>query len=348
MIGFIMDIIPDEILAKFVSFNTLAESVSTVYRMSLVSTRWYSVFTDDVIWKSMAKLFPDYVRLCARHKTSTNSWMELCRERLSKVFLEREILVGDRTNPEDRYLIRIMGNGDLYFGRDVTSIVNYIDYISNTHRIGDKVYTMDPVLCGGGDNTIFNAIDLSNYDPFLLILGCDGRVMEFTFAPTRNGLLFYRTHERRLRSLEFKKNNIVYAMDRVYALDFACFALQDGYVWTWSMIDHPLPLTVPENKRENITTTPICLDILKDYWIYQIAPSENLNQHTRMYYERRSLVTHRNRHWFRSIDDIKIMDPGHEIRWIDVPNIDIMYLISKSVFTEDEIDTICQTMRNVA
>lgn len=348
--------IPDEIIANVASQMVVGTNVKEItnefYYTMLVCKRWYSVFTDGNIWRSISQLFPDYVRLDARYRASSVSWMELCRERLSSIFMEHEILVGDRENPENRTLIQILGNGDTYIGfvndfkDDMSSKAKWNTIFSAAFKaknvkyrgLSYLMYAQYYQIKGIGPK-IFNAIDLSNYDPFVLLLGSEGQVLELIYTTSKE-----KKWRKPSRELEFIKNDICHKMDRVYAMAFACFALSDGHVWTWSIIDHPMPLMVREENRENILTPPICLDMINGFWVYHLEQSDVLNC-TRMYYEMRTIVNDRNRHQFRSPADVLLNDPLREIQFIDVSNVDIMYLISKSIFSEDMINEITQKMQ---
>jgi hypothetical protein len=333
-----MDTIPDEIMTMIgkavLRGNTIRDQLNLISIGSLVCSYWNEIWQDGYIWQCVVQSFPDSLRLERRYRATVVSWKELCRERLSSVFLEQEILVGDRTSPEAKYLIQVHGTGVLYIGANRNSF-DFIpswrlhqssepEYELVVKRSSDMYY-MIPFRAALRDATV---VDISAFDPFLLILTSRGNVIEMIFKPS--WATKWKEHSQ-MRFLEFSGP---VELDRVYAFAHACFALQDGFVWCWSIIDHPFPLEVEEDRRENIKTPPIRLSQLEKLFVYHL---ESERDYTRMYY------VDRDAHL-----DLRIRSPTdlnpEDVKFIDVSNVDIMYLISTSIFTESEIEAINQRL----
>jgi hypothetical protein len=295
------------------------DDVSVLYQCMQVSWMWLECFSHNSIWKRVAKTFPDYSRLLCRYRASGLSWKEICRERLSEVFMQQEMMIGDRAAPEARIVFKLAGTGEMY----IDAFVMQNRCISDLpHRLANM-------------QQLPKVVDISTCDPFVLVLDVIGNVWEFVFPPSWDHKWAEVSTPRNL--------SITDGVDRVFAMDFACFALSNGRVWTWSIIDHPMPLMVAEHERENIATPPVQLVGLEPFWIYYIESTDH--GLTRMYYETRSFVNADNRDTFRHPNDVRTIYPDRTVRYHDIPNEQIMALISQSIWSDDMISQIVEQMQ---
>jgi hypothetical protein len=341
-----MEAIPEELqLKQFIilieSVHTWEEAIRLLRNIMLVCQTWYRYGCDWQLWKLVATKFHDYVRLLKRHQSIGVEWKTIIKERLSKVFIQQEILVGDRLSPECKYLIEIHGDGTMYLGNAVLSeLIMQLYMISgNDSNYGNLVsyngtsYMMSPfhlsqTITGG----MLKIVDISNYDPFMLALTDTGNVIEFIFKPSWDTKWDTFT---RPRYVEFPNDAVI---DKIYAMDYAFMAIGNGYVFVWTVIDHPMPTR--DNHGENIRTKPICLEILRDFYVYYIEPMHKL---TRLYYVIRSSTTDMLR--YKSPFKSDIVDPT--ALYIDIENYQVMAIIAENIFTSDEITYIADKIQTI-
>ena len=356
--GFLLETIPEEDLLEIVKFLTKdlipKAAVKIVINLALVNNYFHMVMLDRQIWKTIASSFNDYVRLEKRYKSINIEWRDIVKERLSGVFIEREIIVGPRDAPERRHLIQVHGNGYMYIGTNIPGqdleIIRYFnrfldmgvddyDVMYRLIKYNSIDYIMQPFyfnldfinnneVIQSKMNHILNVADISTYDPFLLVLTSDGHVIEFMFKPSNDSKW---DDCAKSRLLEFSILNCsVDAVEKIYALDYACFALSNGRVWCWSIIDHP------DGTRHNIKTKPIRLDQLEPYYIYFIR--RDRPGFTKCFFVDRRNINDGNQYLYRS----PTLELDIEPTWMEIPDEQIMALIGASVFTDDEITAIAE------
>jgi hypothetical protein len=361
-----MESIPAEILlaiAKFVIRDTYnyEMAIKILHSNALVSTRFNDVFNANEVWQDIALKFNDYTRLYRRRCATNLTWREVIQERLSNVFIEREILVGDRERPERRYLVQVHGNGNLFIGGNINmdrSILIH-RFTDLARRFGGSGEMSDAIVCRNVSNELspveidyimmpYNmnlhekVVDVSTYDPFMLILTDKGNVVEFIFKPSwdtkwdefsrprcidfTNTVLGSKEHS----SFETKKVSV----DKIYAMDYAFMAIADGYIYTWSVIDNPLG-------GENIRTPPVRIDALSSIYVYFV---EQNGLTTKLYYTPRTLIMDDHETYkFKSPFKEDIVDP--DALFITIDNQQVMAIIAESVFTEEQIVEIAQRIR---
>jgi len=307
----------------------------------LVNKQFYMISNDWQIWEKVARLFSDYARLKKRHTATDAEWKLIVQERISKVILEREILVGDRTNPEKRYLVTLHGNGNMFIGSNIDNerarIIHQYTDVFNTlqtdalvkHKNNEFIMMhYDMELIGSEfKKDLLKVVDISTFDPFMLVLTESGDVIEFIFKPSWDTKWDEFTKPR---LLNFPKN---VQIEKIYAMDYAFMAIEKGYVWVWSIIDNPLG-------DENIRTPPTLIEALKNMFVYYV---ELMGLITRIYYVSRDIVNKDNMLKFRSPYKEDIVDP--DAIYVDIENIQVMQIIAMSVFTEQQIQQIAEKVR---
>ena len=306
----------------------------------LISNGFSSLARDWQIWQKVAQKFSDYARLHKRHQATDQEWQQIVLDRLRHVVVEREILVGDRNAPERRYLVQIHGNGIMYMGGNVdrkraefihmfTDLPGVMCYNDPVVKYGDNAFIMIPFhLSVSGKSDIMKVVDISTYDPFVLILTETGEVVELVFKPNWDTKWDEFSRPRRV---PFPDGVTI---EKIYAMDYAFMALEHGYCYCWSVIDNPL------GTRENIRTPPIRLEALSSMYVYYVEPIGEL---TRLYYVPRSVADGESVLRFKSPFKDDIVDPTAQ--FVDIQNTDVMALIAQSVFSEEEIVEIAERIR---
>lgn len=337
--------LPDEVWVLIAQFlvdekESYKKTIQILYNYMLVNHQSLAIANDWQVWKRVAQLFTDYARLLKRHMAINIEWKAIVQERLSRIILEREILVGDRTSPERRYLVQVHGSGNMFIGGDIDpqrrifihqftdlpewfglqndAIVKHVD-----HEFIMMPYHMELV---GPDfkRDMLKVVDISTFDPFMLVLTESGEVIEFIFKPSWDTKWDEFTKPRRL---EFP-NNV--QIEKIYAMDYAFMAIQNGYVWVWSVIDNPLG-------GENIRAPPSMITALADMFVYYIEPQALM---TRLYYVPRKIIDNDSALKFRSPYKDDIVDP--DALFVDIENAQVMQIIAMAVFSEEEIAAIAE------
>lgn len=333
-----MDVITDELLVMiansyFDMFDDLNTCLRAMYICYLVCLRWTNVFSEESLWKNICKKCPDYVRLLRRHRATSLTWKIICKEHLSNVIVERLILVGDRLAPEQKILLHVRGDGQLFAGMSDIYVFQMGEYET---KYDDVTYDMIPYAVVSEDFKLERFVaDLASFDPFVLVLTADGRVIELAFLAAGvegwNGI----TRPRQIYFNSGSSDRVI--IDKVYAFAHSNFALQDGNVWCWTIVDHPFPLEALPEERGGIKTRPLLLTRLKQFWIYHIEypPASEI---TRMYY------LPRETHSIDELREIRDVVDTEEKLYLDVPNRDLMFLMSSTVFTEDQLEYYAQRM----
>jgi len=344
--------LPDEVwIAIMDVLISTAEShkdtIQILHNCALVNKAFNTLVDDWQIWKRVAQMFSDYARLKKRHHAIDIEWKTIVRERLSNVIIEREILVGDRAEPEKRYLIQVYGSGDMFIGSEVNKqnvkiIHQYTDiegfglqYLHDAIvKYGETEFIMMPYymeLIGPEyRKDILKVVDISTFDPFMLVLTENGCVIEFIFKPSWDTKWDAFTKPR---MLEFPFNTQI---EKIYAMDYAFMAIQNGFLWVWSVIDNPI------GGSENIRSPPVRIDALSSMYVYYIE-NQSLSA-TRVYYVMRNSINNEDLLKFKSPYKDDIVDPN--AIYVDIENAQVMQLIASSVFTEEQIQEIAEKIRD--
>lgn len=347
-------ILPDEavlnIIQHVIDSGTSAKNcIALLNNITFVNKYFHVVTQDWQIWKRIAARFNDYVRLEKRYKAVDIEWYTIVKERLSGVFIEREVIVGPRDAPERKHLIQVHGNGIMFIGtnisgRDADNIEHFDRMVlqeniqHNLVRYHDTNYVMIPfhmqLEIVSGDvklldfHHILDIADVSTYDPFVLVLTSDGHVIEFMFKPSYD-TKWDNCAKPRMLQLEIP-------MDKIYAMDYACFAIGDGRVWCWSIIDHP------DGTRYNIKTNPTQLIALEPYYVYFIERSRT--GFTKVYYVVRQDINEKNKYLYRS-PSIELEQSEHT--WFEIPDEQVMAIMIMSVFNDDEMHDIAALVQGI-
>jgi hypothetical protein len=342
--------LPDEVWiavmdAAISTVESYKDALQILHNCTLVSKAINAIVDDWQIWKRVAQMFSDYARLKKRYHAIDIEWKTIVRERLSNVIVEREILVGDRSAPEKRYLIQVHGSGNMFIGSDVNKqraefIHRFTDITEGFGlqlfhdaivKYGETEFIMMPYhmeLVGPEyRRDMLKVVDVSTFDPFMLVLTETGCVIEFIFKPSWDTKWDEFTKPR---MLEFPSDVHI---EKIYAMDYAFMAIQNGFLWVWSVIDNPIG-------GENIRTPPLRLDVLSSMYVYYIEHHTSI---TRVYYVMRNSINNEDLLKFKSPYKDDIVDPN--ALYVDVENAQVMQIITASVFTEEQIQEIAEKIR---
>lgn len=313
-------------------------TLQLLHNYMLVNQQSYAIANDWQVWRKVAQLFSDYARLRKRHLAVGIDWKTIVQDRLKHIVTEREILVGDRAAPERRYLVQVHGSGNMFIGGDIDKtraqlIHQFTDNVwfesmqDALVKYGDNEFIMQPFhLIGNGQNAL-KVVDISTFDPFMLVLTETGEVIEFIFKPSWDTKWDEFAKPRRL---EFPSK---VQIEKIYAMDYAFMAIHDGHIFVWSVIDNPIG-------GENIRTPPTRIDALRDMFVYYVEPLGNT---TRLYYAPRKTVNTDSLLKFKSPYKDDIVDP--DAMFVDIENAQVMQIIAASVFTEAQIEEIAEKIR---
>lgn len=348
-----LDKIPLEIIAivfvQVLEDQSCFESLHQMYILSLVNKLFQNLSLENTIWKYIATKFVDYARLLRRYNATDRTWRDICKERVSDVFIQHEILVGSRENPEKKILIQVHGIGQMYLGvviEDQTRIAllkrNNSELKGNLlTEYNGTTYVLTPChMCKTTlnehhrtpimyKNNVWDTVDLACYDPTVLILTNDGTVIEFICKPSWDTKWDKFTYPHLIE--------IDTQVEKIYAMDYCNIALSNGYCYCWSIIEHPLVGHLEyKTPWEIIETKPIRITALDNYYIYFVECKDNF---TRFYYKKRTAMT----------DDVRLSLKSPTLlfdttEFFDIEKSQIMQFISSSCFTEDEIEEISNYM----
>ena len=321
------------------SSHNWEKAIQLLYNGMLINSQSLDLCQDRKLWQMIAIKFNDYARLYKRYKITTADWKVLVRERLSDVIIQRIILVGDRTTPENKYLVRVNGNGTMYIGSVISeSQVELIKYFSNNdddldiYRYEDTYYMMIAYYLDVIGQSTCKVVDISNYDPFMLVLTETGDCIEFIFKPSWDTKW---TSFTKPRLMVFPNNTKV---DKIYTMDYAFMAISDGFIWAWTVVDHP----IPGSNTNSIRTKPVLLEKLSAYYCYYVEPKGNI---TRLYYLDRININSESILLYKSPFKDDIVDP--KAQFVDVDNYDVMAVITQDIFSEDDVTTINDLLINI-
>jgi len=113
-----------EVFTKLNRKNEYGETIydtRTVYNLLLTCQYFNDVMNHDFIWRQMCMEFADLDRLEFMHEHQDVSWRDLYKIRITGVIKQKEIRIGDQSNPENCVLFQIMGNGHVYISTDWSS-----------------------------------------------------------------------------------------------------------------------------------------------------------------------------------------------------------------------------------
>lgn len=164
-------------------------------------------------------------------------------------------------------------------------------------------------------NPLF-VIDVSVFDPFVLILTNRSSVIELMFVQELSEGRWWDFREPRIISINAK-------ILRVFAFDFGNIAIDENHnVWVWTALEHPFPDPAILETQKKIRADPLLLDALSKYNIVHCEPG--IADHTRMFYT--------NDDSSHGCDNFKTLP------YLDVPNVQMIAMIAEQAFTPEILE----------
>jgi len=191
--------------------NILLQSdIKTIISFGQTSKSFNLISEDNYIWKCFSNKLKHTKSYPIAQSIIEMNWKKYYQIYIRSIVKSIEVLIGDRTNPENRILIQLQGNGKCYisgrYSRDYIYPVVYNSYHYEMVPITEitlplyyelnelnGIYKYIPFTNDYKKKSIIfterrkleqtKIIDISSFDPFIILLSDNNRVFEFVLTP---------------------------------------------------------------------------------------------------------------------------------------------------------------------